>query len=455
MKLKEKLKTAILSPTRLIVLGFGAVIFVGAFLLCLPFAHNDGNWFPFIDALFTATSSVCVTGLIVVDTAVQFNYFGQAIILILIQLGGIGVMTGATIIFVLIGRRISLKNRLLLGEALVENRLQGIVKMIKKLVIFTFLAELVGALILMCSFIPAYGAKGIFTSIFISISSFCNAGFDVLGVLEQPFSSLMAYAGNAFVCLPIMALIIIGGLGFTVINDVTKIKKKHHLTLQSKIVLISTLLLILIGWFFYALLEWDKALSDFNVGEKLVASLFQSVTPRTAGFNSIDQAALTPVSYILTLILMFIGASPASTGGGIKTTTFVMLFIIAYNTLQGNKDVNIGRAKLNDLALRKIITILVLAITLIMLNSLLILVIERNNSDITVNNVLFEVVSAFSTVGLSFGITPQLQAGSKLILGITMFAGRVGMLTLGASLAKIKKSSKNKIEYTDAKIMIG
>lgn len=441
------------SPMRVIVLSFAVAIFFGAFLLSLPIAHNNGEWFPFIDALFTSTSALCVTGLIAVDTATAFNGFGQAVILLLIQLGGLGVMTGATLITIAIGKRISLKGRLLMQESFSQNRLQGIIKLIKQIFFFTFLTELVGAIILACSFIPRYGASGIWPSIFISISSYCNAGFDVLGLLEKPFGSLTPFVSNIFVILPISMLIIIGGLGYGVVRDVGNVFRKKRMSLHAKMVLIATSILLAVGWIFFTAVEWNNTLAGLSPFGKIVAGLFQSVAPRTAGFNSIDQAAMTPASYLMTLIFMFIGASPASTGGGIKTTTFTCLILIVVATVRGEHEVNIGKSKLNNMAIRKIITTVSIAIMCVLTATVLISAIEVNK-DISLSKIVFECVSAFGTVGLSMGITPYLSAWSKLILGIVMFVGRVGPLTLGASIAKSYRDNK-KVEYMDAKIIVG
>lgn len=457
--LEEKKRFKILTPVRVIAIGFVLIIFVGAFLLCLPISHNNMHWYPFIDALFTSTSAVCVTGLIVADTAVQFSIFGQVVILILIQIGGLGVMTATTLLFLMMRKKITLKNRLMLQEALSQDRLQGIVQSIKTILILTFVTELIGALILMCSFIPDFGAIGVWVSIFLSVSAFCNAGFDVLGVCGgQEFASLSAYAQNALVCVPIMLLIIIGGLGFMVLIDLggTITRKKKKFTTHTKMVLIITAILIVFGWIAYLLAEWNGALKQMSVGGKFLAALFQSVTPRTAGFETISQAALTPVSYMLTLIFMFIGASPSSTGGGVKTTTIAVLLLTGLRTLQAERDVNLGKTKINPTLIKRAITIIMLAIMIITINTILILIFEgsAHNANANVQNILFEVTSAFSTVGLSMGLTSKLSVGSKIVLCLTMFVGRVGTLTIGFSIAKRKKIN-DKIEYTDAKILIG
>lgn len=456
--LDDRKRFKILTPVRVIAMGFALIVFVGAFLLCLPISHHNMQWFPFIDALFTSTSAVCVTGLIVVDTAVQFSLFGQIVILLLIQIGGLGVMTAATLLFLMMRKRITLKNRLMLQEALSQDRLQGIVKSIKMVLILTFVIELIGALVLMCSFIPERGAIGVWISIFLSVSAFCNAGFDILGTAGQQFSSLTAYAQNALICLPIMALIVIGGIGFLVLIDIgdNVARKKRHLSPHSKMALIITAILILFGWIAFLATEWNGVLKDMTVGGKMLAALFQSVTPRTAGFETVSQGALTPVSYMLTLTLMFIGASPSSTGGGVKTTTLAVLLLTGIRTLQAERDVNLGKAKINPNLIKRAITIIMIAIFIIILNTVLILFFEGNshNSNANVQNILFEVTSAFATVGLTMGITPELCVASKLLLCFTMFIGRVGTLTIGFSIARRKRNCV-KIEYTDANILIG
>lgn len=451
-------KRKILTPARVIVLGFISLIFVGAFLLCLPISHNNGEWFPFIDALFTATSATCVTGLVVVDTAVSYSIFGQIVILILIQIGGLGFMVAATLLFLMIRKRITLKSRMVMQEAISGDRLQGIVKSIKYILMLTFVIESVGALILMCSFVPRYGAIGIWISVFTSVSAYCNAGFDILGVVEgAEYCSVIPFAQDVFVCLPIMALIVLGGIGFMVMSDITRVvlKRKKRLSVNSKIVLWTTLILILVGFITFTTAEWNKSLKNFSVGGKLLAGLFQSITPRTAGFDSIGQASLTPISFMMTIFLMFVGASPSSTGGGIKTTTFAILILTGIRTLQGKKDVVLKRSKINSFNIKKAITLTLFAILLVFVNTFLVMAFESGNDAVTLDKALFEVVSAFATVGLSMGITPTLSIGSKIVLIITMYIGRVGALTIGFSLIKNEKDFNNKIEYTDARVLIG
>ena len=455
---KHSHKRKILTPARIIVLGFIALIFVGAFLLCLPISNNDGEWLSFIDALFTATSATCVTGLVVVDTAINFNVFGQIVILLLIQIGGLGFMVAATLLFLMVKKRITLKSRMVLQEAIAEDRLQGIVKSIKYILMLTFIIESIGALLLMCSFVPRYGALGIWISIFTSVSAYCNAGFDILSVVEgAEYCSVIPFAQDIFVCLPIMALIVLGGIGFMVMSNITSVvlRKKKRLSINSKIVLLTTLILIVLGFVTFTITEWNNTLKDFSVGGKLLAGLFQSISPRTAGFDSIGQANLTPISYMMTVFLMFVGASPSSTGGGIKTTTFAILILTGIRTLQGKKDVVLKRSKINSFNIKKAITLTLFAILLVFVNTFLVMAFESGNDAVTLDKALFEVVSAFATVGLSMGITPTLSIGSKLVLIITMYIGRVGALTIGFSLIKTEKDFNNKIEYTDARVLVG
>ncbi|MEG1646191.1 MAG: TrkH family potassium uptake protein [Clostridia bacterium] len=445
------------NPSRSLSLGFLFVILVGAFLLTLPISHNDGGWFSFIDALFTSTSAVCVTGLIVVGTAVEYSIFGQLVILFLIQIGGLGFMTIATLIFMLIGKRITLRERLLISESFNENHINGLVKLIKGVVSYTLIAEAIGAVLLAIPFAIEFGFwRGIYCGFFHSISAFCNAGFDLFGVAGAEYQGLTIFVSNAYVCLPIMLLIFMGGLGFSVHANLLNLHKKVKLLLHTKIVVIVSSVLVVLGALFYLLLEWNGAYADLSVGDKILASLFQSVTPRTAGYNTVDQAALSDVSNCITIGLMFIGASPASTGGGIKTTTFFIALILILNSFTDKGDVNYQKEHITVTMIKKTLAIFSLAVITVFCSSIMILFFERNNTEAEFNllTVLFESVSAFSTVGLTMGITPSLSVGSKLVLILVMFVGRTGPLTLGAAIVRANKKD-TKIQYPPAKIMIG
>ena len=456
-EMKKKLKNFFrASSMRTVVLGFGCIILIGAFFLCLPISHKDGQWFPFIDALFTSTSAVCVTGLIVVDTAAEYSLFGQIVIMLLIQIGGLGFMTGAMLVFLILGKRITLQQRLLVKESFGEFKLQGLVVLIKKILLYTLVIEGVGAVLLMFAFVPELGwGRGIFTSLFTSVSAFCNAGFDVLG--EGEFVGLTPYASNVLVCLPIMLLIVTGGLGFSVLMEIVGIRNTRRVSMHARVVLGVTSALILIGAVLFMIFEWNRAFAHLDTGSKILAGFFQSITPRTAGFNTVDQSTLSEPSRILTVVLMFIGASPASTGGGIKTTTFMILVLCVSSLLTSKKNVNIGKERIAEDTIRKALAIVTLALSTIIISAMLISIFELNNAHhelMTTGNVLFECFSAFSTVGLSAGITPYISNPSKIVLNFVMFIGRVGPLTMGVALAK-KSNKQDNIIFPDAKIMVG
>ncbi|HBX47600.1 MAG TPA: Trk family potassium uptake protein, partial [Clostridiaceae bacterium] len=322
----EKLKFYKLQPDQVLVLGFAAVILTGAFLLMMPVASSDGTVTPFIDCLFTSTSAVCVTGLVTVDTGVHWSLFGQIVIMLLIETGGLGFMTFATMFAILLGRRISLKERLIMQEAYNSFSIQGIVKLALYVMGITFTIEGIGAVLLATQFVPQYGwAKGIYFGIFHAVSAFCNAGFDLIG----GFKNLTPYVENAVVSLTIGGLIVIGGIGFAVITELLNYKKSKKLSLHAKVVLSTTAILIVSGAVLFYLFERSnpEAMGNLSPKGKVLASLFASITPRTAGFNTIPTEKMTLAGQFLTIILMFIGASPGSTGGGIKTSTAALLFM--------------------------------------------------------------------------------------------------------------------------------
>lgn len=441
-----------MKPAQKIVLGFFAVIFMGGLLLTLPISSASGESVGLLNAMFTATTSVCVTGLVVVDTGVAFSHFGHFIILFLIQLGGLGFMTMATILFMMMKKRITLKDRMLIQESMNQDSLQGMVKLIRNVVFITFLIESMGAVCLSFSFVPKFGIKtGLFYSIFIAISAFCNAGIEPLG----HFQSLTGYTGDVIVNLAVMMLIILGGLGFTAIHDVWKKKKWRYFSLHTKLVLGMTLSLILLGTVAFTLIEWNNpaTMSGLPAGQKVMAGAFQSVTTRTAGFNSIDQAGMNNGSFLLSLILMFIGASPGSTGGGIKVTTFAVLLLATHAIVQGHHETVVGKRSIGHGLIRRAAAIVVIAMALVLVCTLAICIIEQGKPMMTMENILFECISAFGTVGLSCGITPQLAPLSKLLLMGLMFCGRVGPMTVSMALAN--RHRKHKIHYPEGRIMIG
>ncbi len=447
----EKLEKLRLEPTQVLVMGFGAVILIGALLLNLPIANVTGRSIGFIDALFTATSAVCVTGLAVVDTGTYWTIFGKTIILILIQVGGLGFMTMATMIALILGKKISLKERLVIQEALNQNTLAGLVRFTRYIVFGTFMIEGIGALFLSFRFIPQLGfLKGAAYSIFHSVSAFCNAGFDIIG----NGVSLMPYVTDPIVNFTVMLLIITGGLGFSVIVDMKSRRSFRKLSLHSKVTLLVTGLLIMLSFIIFLLLEWGNpdTLGELGFGGKLLAALFQSVTPRTAGFNTLQMSQLTDASKLMTIILMFIGGSPASTAGGIKTVTLGVLILTVISVIRGREDTEAFGKRISRNIVNRSLTIGVVGILFVFGTTMILSVTEPTFSFM---DVLFEAASALGTVGLSMGITPNLSIVGKLIIIVTMFFGRVGLLTVAFALARQQRKNKGTVKYPEEKVMVG
>ncbi len=452
-------KSGGIPPVLLIALTFIALICIGTTLLMLPISNRSGNVFPFVDALFTATSAVCVTGLAVVDTYTNFTFVGQLVILILIQCGGLGLMTIATLMFIYVGKKITLKDRLVLQEAYSDNKLTGLLKTTQKIIKVTLIIELIGAILLSMYFIPRYGyVEGMWKSVFHAISAFCNAGFDILG----GGTSLTTLSSETYLLLVISLLVIVGGLGFSVLFDIDRVakKKSNHFQTHSAIVLMITAVLLLLGTIGFFILEYNNPLTlgKMSLPDKIVNSFVQSVMPRTAGFSSLNQGGLSHLAQTLTTILMFIGASPASTGGGVKTTTFLILIMVFVAGSTGRNEVLIKGKRVPQNTCYKAIAIVFLAIIIIVVVSSVVFAIEMGAGNMwTMQEVYFETVSAFGTVGLSTGITSQLTNASLIIIACVMFVGRLGMLCL--SLIFLMGGSNKKIHlnirHADAKIVIG
>ena len=441
-----------LTYTQMIVLSFFCLILTGAVLLTLPISSRTHEWTSFIDALFTATTASCVTGLVVVDTYTHWSVFGQLIILMLIQIGGLGVMTIIALLAVFLKRRISIGERRLLMQSAGSLQISGIVKLLKRILMGTVIVEGTGAILLAFVFCPKMGfLPGVWNAIFHSISAFCNAGIDLMGKYGQ-FSSLST-AGlqfNVIVNLTIMALIVTGGIGFIVWTDVARHKldfKKYEL--HSKIALVTTAILLVSGTILFFLFEYNKAFEGFTFGQKVLASMFQSVTPRTAGFNTIDEATLSESGKALTTVLMFIGGSPGSTAGGIKTTTFAVLILSALAAAKRYGSVTVFKRKLDDNTIVQASSILTVYIACVFTAVLIICAVEPYS----LTQILFETVSAIGTVGLTLGITPTLCTTSKLVLILLMFTGRVGGLTLMLVLAERRRNIK--ISRPTSQILIG
>lgn len=451
----SKLKMRQMRPERMLAGGFLLLIAIGTALLSLPAAAADGKSVGAFNALFTATSAVCVTGLTVVDTGRAFSDFGHGVLLILVQAGGLGFMVFATMTMVIMGRRITLRDRVLIRESMNTSTLSGVVRLTKAYGIMALLLEMAGALLLSVRFVPQFGmGKGLWYSFFHAVTAFCNAGFDLLG----GGVSLTVYRNDAYVLLVISALIILGGTGFAVLFEV--INKRfawRKLTLHTRVVLIVSGALLLAGMAFFALLEWNNpatlAMEGCDTGDKLLNAFFQSVTMRTAGFNSISLSHMRDASKLFSVVLMFIGASPASTGGGLKTTTFSVVFLILLSVIRGQRDVNVLGRRLSSELMRRAIAMLMIAILVLMIGALLLTVIEQD--DVTFVDLLFETASALSTAGITTAGTAMLRPASRVVLILLMYFGRVGVLTLALALAQKQNDAQNRIRYPEDSMMIG
>lgn len=446
----ENKRNRSLSPPQVLLFGFAAVILMGALLLSMPFASADGRHTGFIDALFTATSAVCVTGLVVVDTGTYWSAAGQFIILLLIQVGGLGFMTMATFLFLLLGKKIGLKARLVMQASLNQDSLQGIVNLGKHVLIFTFLTESLFAVILALRWrLDMDAHKAVWYGIFHSVSGFNNAGFDLFG----GFRSLTGYVVDPVVTFSITTLIILGGIGFGVVMEVINlIRYKSRPHTHTKLVLATTLILITAGAFFIYIFEYNNTLGTLSGSGKILASYFQSVTPRTAGFNTLDIGAMHDYTQFMIILLMFIGASPGSTGGGIKTTTFAILAVSILSLSRGQTEATIFRRGISHDQVAKSAAILILSLTLVAVVSTALMITEQQENFLMV---LFETVSAFGTVGLTMGMTPDLSTGGKILITMTMFLGRVGTMTMIIAFAQRSKKSPAKLKYPRGNIMVG
>ena len=412
-----------LTSFQLIILGFAGVILLGTILLMFPIATLENVPTPFSEALFTATSAVCVTGLVVKDTGSYWSVFGQTVILVLIQIGGLGVVTVAAAVSLLSGKRISLMQRSTIQDAISAPKVGGIVRLTRFILKGTFLIETVGAMLLLPVFLSDYGLKGVWMAVFHSISAFCNAGFDILGTTENTFPSLMRYSGNAIVNVVIMLLIIIGGIGFLTWDDIYMNKRNFkRYRMQSKIILVTTACLIFLPAVFFFVCD----LKNLPAGERLLAATFQSVTTRTAGFNTINILKMSEASTAVMILLMLIGGSPGSTAGGMKTTTFTVLILNAIATFRSQENAGAFGRRLEYHAIKNAATISMLYFTLFFCGGLAISIYEG----IPLLDCLYEAASAVGTVGLTLGITPKLHVFSQVVLIILMYLGRVGGLTL-------------------------
>ncbi|MBP3291534.1 MAG: potassium transporter KtrB [Clostridia bacterium] len=444
------------STTQIIMLSFLGAILLGSALLVLPFSTKSGESVDYIDALFTAVSATCVTGLVTLPTVATWSVFGQIVILILIQIGGLGVITITAGFMVAIHRKMGLKDSQLLSDALNVSTLSGLAEFVKKMLLGTFIIEGVGALMYMIVFIPDFGAKGIWISIFNSVSAFCNAGIDIVAE-----NSLCNYATNPLVNIVTCLLIILGGLGYVVWWDIirvlkdvkrTKFRCVFKLTLHSKIVLVSTFALILIGGISILAFEYNNPLTlkNYNFFDKMQIAFFQSITTRTAGFATLPQENLTSASSIICIILMFIGGSPVGTAGGIKTVTIVVLFATTIATVRGKNEVTLFQRNLSKQVTRKAVAVAFSSFIIVALSTILLSL----STDAPALDVVFETVSATATVGLSRNLTSSLNLWGKLILSATMYFGRIGPISLATSF-NLKKENINIIKNPTEDVRLG
>lgn len=428
-------------------MSFLIVILIGATLLSLPIASVEGNSVGFVNAFFTASSATAVTGLVVANTATQWTMFGKVVIITLIQIGGLGTITLFSIATVLLGKKVSLQQRLLVKEQLNITSMSGIVKWVIYVTKITFLIEFTGALLLSFYLIPKYGFKtGVWYSIFHAISAFCNAGFDLFG------DSIVSYSGDIYINMIICGLVILGGLGFLVYMDIYNAGSFRKLKVHSKVVITVSALLLFAGTIATLLIEYNNSLSigEFGFGHKVLASFFQSTVTRTAGFNSIYIGQVHDATAIIYIFLMFIGGSPASTAGGLKTTTFAVMIFSTIGMVRGEHDIVIFNRKIDKEVILRALAITIVCISLVITVTMAVAIIEHDRFEFL--DILFESVSAFGTVGMTRGITPHLSDISKVILAFTMFIGRVGPTTLAVGLMKTKPSS---IKYASGKILVG
>lgn len=442
-----------LSSIQMILMAFLIIILAGSFMLWLPVSSASGESVSYIDALFTATSATCVTGLVTLPTVTSWSVFGQAVILVLIQIGGLGVITIIAGIMVILRKRIGLNNRILIQESFNLNSMSGVVKFIKKVIAGAFVIEGVGALLYMIVFVPEFGMKGIWISIFNSVSAFCNAGIDIVSV-----NSLCDYALNPIVNMTTTALIVLGGIGFVVWWDVVrvlrnkKLRRFRFLALHSKIALLSTLFLIVGGSALFFAFEYNnpQTMQSFSLLEKIEASVFQSVTTRTAGFATIPQENFTNSSALVSLALMFIGGSPIGTAGGIKTVTFIVLIATAISVVKNKRTIDIFNRQISEKAIKKAVAVFVVSYAVVLISTTLL----SATCDASFLDVIYETVSATATVGLTRNFTATLNTVGKIIIIATMYFGRVGPISIVIAF-HIKKGSEKLVLNPVEEINIG
>lgn len=440
-----------MSVWRYLALGYLLAIVAGSILLILPFSTRGGETTSYLDALFTATSATCVTGLAVYDTGVHWSIFGQVVILILVQVGGLGFTTFVTTLFMMVRRgALGLSEK----QAVMQSyggKMTGVGKLVIRIVVGTFLLEILGAAFLSIRFIPDYGAKrGIYYSVFHAVSAFCNAGFDLFG--REGFFSLTAYAGDPIVSITVPLLVIVGGLGFCVWGDLFDCRFRwKKLQFYTKFILIVNSMILFGSMFLFLGFEWNASFAGYGIGKKFLCAFFDASTSRTAGFCTTDLTQLSGSGYLLTIILMFIGGCSGSTAGGIKISTFAVIVMGMVAVLRGRRDINVGKRRIDHSLLMQALAIFVAYLGIVLIGTMLVCAFEPK---IEFQQILFEVVSALGTVGLSLGVTPELGVASRIIIILLMYMGRVGVLTLAFALRKKRKEAQVRRPLADT-IYIG
>ena len=437
-----KIKRESLSRVRIIVLSFLLVIIVGTTLLMLPWATRQGAHTSLLDAFFTAVSATCVTGLVAADTWSHWTIFGQFVILAMIQIGGLGFITIASLFFFMTKRQMNLSQRFVLQDSISAFHNGGVVRLVKKVLAGTVLIEGIGAMLLSIRFVPKFGViRGIYYGIFHAVSAFCNAGFDLMGCME-PYSSFTGYYNDVLITAVLSSLILIGGIGFIVWDDVSLYRLQfRRYSLQSKIVLWATGLLVLVPGILFFLTEYHGLMEHYRFGERICASLFSAVTPRTAGFNSIDTAGLSDAGYLLTVILMFIGGGPGSTAGGIKITTVMILVLSCVASMRRERSIHIFGRRIDHDSVARAANVFMVNLALALSVTFFICLTQN----LPIRSILFETISAISTVGMSTGVTRDLNVLSKLLIALLMFCGRVGSLSFALALTSHKQEPPAKL----------
>ncbi len=445
-------KHAQMSAQGVIALGFAAIIAAVTLLLMLPASSNTYTWTDPLTALFTAASAVCVTGLVVVDTATHWSLFGRCVILVAIQIGGLGVMTVISLAALMMRRRIGLRQRTLLVESVATLHIGGIVRLVRRALYGTMLLELLGALLLAVRFVPLLGpGRGLFYAVFHAVSAFCNAGFDLMGAVSGPFSSLESFVSDPLVNLVAVSLVLLGGLGFFVWDDLIENKFRfRRLQLHTRVVLVITPVIVLVPACLFFCFEGGASMAGMDMKTRVLASLFSAVTPRTAGFDTVPTSELSPAGSLLTLLLMLTGGNPGSTAGGAKTTTMLVLLLLAASILRREEDIRLFGRRLPGDLMRRACSIVIVYVTLSMTATLAICAAQP---ELAFKDVLIEVFSAINTVGMSTGITRQLGVFARLIVILLMYAGRLGSLTFALLIAR--HPSPTPLRCPEERILIG